>query len=701
VVTVVEGEPRFAHDLYRETIAAAVGTDQRAELHQRIGAALEERTARGDDVNPSELARHFAAAVAVDGGERAARWALAAAARDSDALAFTEAAAHLRRWRAAVGAAAVAVDDAQRVELLLAEADAVARAGGVVDARGLLRVAHDIADRAALGTSRARVALAVTALGGRFAARRDDVVHDLERALTGLDGADVALEARLTATLARELQHSVPADRPRAGPLSERALDLGRKAGDPATLVTCLLARHDVLWTPGEAAARAEIAREIVTRAERLGDAERAAEGNLLLANALLETGSAAFRPALDAFLALLGRLRQPRHRYLAATRRAALLLLDGDLEAAAAAIADAAALGARIREPDTDNVRMSQQLELVRARREERELLTFAEDAVAHWTGAPVHAHGVAAGFCARAGDLDTARRHVATVLDLGTWRADRSYLWSVFVRELGVAAVALDDRELCKDLLSDVEPLAATCGVNGAVVAFAGSHAHTAGLLAAHLGDERRALLGAAADVYRRLGAATWLAELEAIRTSAVGRSLRRRGSVWDVQFGDRRCTVPHVKGLGDLATLVANPDRDVPALELYGSGAADESSSPVVDARALAAYKRRIAELEEELDDASSAHDLHRRERAQAERDALVDELRSVASRRGGGRQFANYPAERARKAVAARIRDAIRRLGAEIPELGQHLDAAVVTGLRCRYKSDAGGRWEVER
>ncbi|HEV2070074.1 MAG TPA: hypothetical protein VGR26_09800 [Acidimicrobiales bacterium] len=35
-----------------------------------------------------------------------------------------------------------------------------------------------------------------------------------------------------------------------------------------------------------------------------------------------------------------------------------------------------------------------------------------------------------------------------IGMVLDLGTWRADRSYLWSVFVHELSHAAIALGDR-------------------------------------------------------------------------------------------------------------------------------------------------------------------------------------------------------------------------------------------------------------
>jgi hypothetical protein len=48
------------------------------------------------------------------------------------------------------------------------------------------------------------------------------------------------------------------------------------------------------------------------------------------------------------------------------------------------------------------------------------------------------------------------------------------------------------------------------------------------------------------------------------------------------------------------------------------------------------------------------------------------------------------LANTAAERARKAVTARIRDAIRRITDAHPELGAHLDRTVRTGTTCRYE-----------
>ncbi|MEW6473932.1 MAG: AAA family ATPase [Actinomycetota bacterium] len=700
---------RFAHDLLRETILDRLEPPRRVALHQAIGSALEERAARTAPAAPAELARHFIAAVPLDGPERAVRWALQAATADCEALAFAEAAGHLRRLRASLAEAAVDLADHQLFDVLVAEADALARAGGTLDARGLLRAARDVADRMQDPDRTARVALATAELGARFAVRRDEIVRELDRALTVVAGANPAREAQLTATLARELQHSVAEDRPRAGPLSERALELGRQAGDPATLAACLLARHDVLWTAGTEVERADIAREIIAVALDAGDDERHAQGLLLLANALLEHGSPAFQAALDGCLVILDRLRQPLHRYLAETRRACLAMLHGRLDEADERIEHAAVLGDRIREPDTGNVRMSQRLELVRGRGRADELRAFAADAVAHWTGAPIHAHAVAAGFSARAGDLGAARHHVAAVVDLGTWRADRSYLWSVFVRELAQAAVALGDRDVCAQLLDDLAPVAGSCGVNGAVVAFAGSHAHTAGLLAAALdqADRSRQLLEQASETYQRLGAAGWYDEacrdLAAVQSIAAApaptASMCRRGGVWHVTFGGVNAVVPHTKGLADIARLLATPGTEIHVLDLMDAADRSGPGGSLADRRALDAYRMRLADLEADAAEAASQHDDERSARLEAERQALLEELGRVRGVQGRVRQFANHPAERARKAVAARVRDAIGKLESPLPELAGHLHRTIVTGTYCRYRGEPGITWDV--
>jgi hypothetical protein len=714
---------RLAHDLFRETVAADLPASERLALHGRIAEALEHRHTRGGAVAPADLARHAAAAAPLTGPETAVRWARAAAASERARLAFTEAGAHLARARRAVedvGAAGAVL-----VDLLVEEADARARAGDPAGARALLDDAWNRA--AALGDAerRGHVALGVKRLGARFAMPREDVVAALDAARTALQGTGTALEAQLTAALARELQHSVPGQRHRARPLSEHALALAHDLDDPPTLGACLLAHHDVLWTVGRARERVAVAREIAAVAARAHDAERHAEGLLLTANALLEDGSPAFRPVLDEYLAAAERLGQPRHRYLVRTREAALALLDGRLDEAEERIAAAAALGERIGEPDTGNVRMSQLLGLAWARSDPDELQATAREAVRWWVGVPSHAHAVAAALHVRAGDLEAGRRALDTVVSLGAWREDRSYLWSVFVGGMAAAAAALGDRRLCAELLPELAAVAGTCGVNGALVCFTGSNAHWAGVLAAALGraDDARRHLAHALRVHRQLGAVVWevetrralaafdpagdhtgqadrlAADLGLTSAPAADAELRLDGDVWRVRHRGKSAHLGRLKGLADLAALVASPGRDVHVLDLVDAGPHDRGAGPVLDATAAAAYRRRLAELDEDLAAARAAQDTAQEERCDAERAALLAELGRAAGLAGRPRALGSSTTERARKAVSGRLREAIQRIGAVLPELGTHLERSVTTGTTCRYDPAEPLTWRL--
>ena len=679
-------EWRFAHDVFREAIVDDVSTEERTNRHAAIATALDARAARGAAVSAAEVARHHRAGLPSSSLDRAGHWALLAVQGDLRALALEEAAGHVRRLRGAVSDAGLTVPDDLLTDLLLAEADVLARTARLSDARGLIRVARDAATRLQDGLRLARTALAAAALGSRFATRRDELVAELESALAAVDGHP-SLQAQLTAVLARELQHSVPEQRARSGPLTERALELARGTDDPDVLRACLLARHDVLWTPGSADERLPVAEELAELARRSADDTWLAEALLLQANALLETGSGRFVTVLSQSMRILEDLGLPAHLYTVLTRRGCLALMRGDLAEAASLIDQAAALGERLREPDTANVRMSQRLELVRARNDPAELRAYAVEAVDHWTGVPVHAHGVAAGFSARAGDLDAAAHHLAVVQELGSWRTDRSYLWSVYSRELAVAAIALKDEQTITTLLEDIRPFVGTCGVNGAAVAFAGCHSRTAGLLLAALGQtaEAEELLRQADEVEARLG-------VQQVRGSA---GFSRHGQVWELQFAGRTATVPHSKGMLDLAALLARPREDVHVLDLVQASVASSDTGPALDRAAVSSYRARLESLSEERQEA--AGDAGRLAAVEAEHKALVAELGRGSGVAGRTRSLGSSTSERARKAVAARIRDAVGRIEQVLPELGAHLDRSLVTGVRCRYTGDE--TWDV--
>ena len=66
-----------------------------------------------------------------------------------------------------------------------------------------------------------------------------------------------------------------------------------------------------------------------------------------------------------------------------------------------------------------------------------------------------------------------------------------------------------------------------------------------------------------------------------------------------------------------------------------------------------------------------------------------DLLSSELaRAVGA--GGRARRAGSAAERARVAVTRRIRDVMRRVAGQSPEIGRHLEATIKTGLYCVYE-----------
>jgi hypothetical protein len=163
-----------------------------------------------------------------------------------------------------------------------------------------------------------------------------------------------------------------------------------------------------------------------------------------------------------------------------------------------------------------------------------------------------------------------------------------------------------------------------------------------------------------------------------------------------------------VPDVKGLRYLRLLLDRPGVDIAALDLSDAAAGhagvqvtDGDGGPLLDRQALAAYRRRLAELDEELAEADGWADAGRSERLAAERAALLAEV-SAATGLGGRPRVAGGAAERARIAVRKAIVAAIGRISAVDPVLGRLLTDTVSTGATCRYAPDPGRpvRWLLD-
>jgi hypothetical protein len=193
----------------------------------------------------------------------------------------------------------------------------------------------------------------------------------------------------------------------------------------------------------------------------------------------------------------------------------------------------------------------------------------------------------------------------------------------------------------------------------------------------------------------------------ELSAIReppaTREPGRDpganlLRLEGAVWEVVFDGAVVRLPDMKGMHDLAVLLARPGREVHCTELMGAAVEQADIGPVLDAQARRAYEAKIVELQGELAEAEDFGDTGRAEKLRTDMELLLAEL-AAATGFGGRARHAGASTDRVRSAVSQRIRATLRRLEELHPPLGRHLRAAVHTGTWCAYRPDSPVRWEL--
>jgi tetratricopeptide (TPR) repeat protein len=193
--------------------------------------------------------------------------------------------------------------------------------------------------------------------------------------------------------------------------------------------------------------------------------------------------------------------------------------------------------------------------------------------------------------------------------------------------------------------------------------------------------------------------LQAARAVLEQMEVATTAIAETnvFRREGDYWSVIFEGRTVRVRDLKGMRYLAQLLTDPGREFHVLDLVavetGQKTALGDAGEVLDERAKSAYRRRLTEIEDDIEQARALEDAEREAQADSERAFLVRELARAIGLGGRDRRAAS-DSERARSGVTRAVRQAIARIGEHNPHLGEHLDRAVHTGTRCAYVPDPG-------
>ena len=184
--------------------------------------------------------------------------------------------------------------------------------------------------------------------------------------------------------------------------------------------------------------------------------------------------------------------------------------------------------------------------------------------------------------------------------------------------------------------------------------------------------------------------------------------GNAFRREGDYWTVIFDGHTVRVRDLKGMHYLARLLADPAREFHVLDLVASetgGAAHVGSDhtarlpqsalgdagEMLDTQAKNAYRRRLTEIDDDIEQARAIGDGERAAQADAERDFLVRELSRAVGLSGRNRRAASA-SERARAGVTRAIRQAITRIADHHLQLGEHLSRTIRTGTYCAYMPD---------
>ena len=139
-------------------------------------------------------------------------------------------------------------------------------------------------------------------------------------------------------------------------------------------------------------------------------------------------------------------------------------------------------------------------------------------------------------------------------------------------------------------------------------------------------------------------------------------------------------------------------SRPAPSPPAADAVAEGTG--AGLPALDDQARDAYRRRLAEVDDDIEEATQLNDTGRLELAQHDREYLIAELKRAIGL-GGRHRTVGGTAERARTSVTRSLRYALGRFAEHHPSLAAHLEQSVHTGTYCSYKPDplAAIRWQM--
>jgi DNA-binding CsgD family transcriptional regulator/tetratricopeptide (TPR) repeat protein len=512
---------RFTHELVRRALYDRLSALRRAELHLRVGTALEEALGATPARVLADVAHHLAAAGALGDTERAIDYNLRAARAAMAALAFEQAAEQLRT-ALALGAA----DPSEQGEIQLEIGTAYHAAGSWVEAMDAFTEAAEIgrAGRDADMLARAAIGLEDASWGEGSSHRA--ALELLEEASAALGGAESTLRVGLLSALARVLAHR--GDHGRAAVIRANAIDMARRLGDRRGLAILLTRAVSARGTSTLDQVREELT-EACAVADELGADAMHAEARTWRAITWIASGQLdAARRDLTGLLERVQRSKQPYFSFAPEQIASVIELCEGHLDQAEARAERSHEQARLLRGRDASGVHGVQMFSIRREQGRLAELAPFVKVLAKGEHASGAWRPGLAA-LLVELGMDEEARAELGRIRAQGV-EPFREALWLASLSYLTDACAAVGDQELAALIMPELESHGGTILVVGYGVACYGAADRYLGMLAATLEDWdiAEARFSTALELNRRMGAPTWVAHT----AYEYGRMLQARG-------------------------------------------------------------------------------------------------------------------------------------------------------------------------
>jgi len=520
---------RFTHALTQEAVYVELSPHRRAQLHGRVGEALERLHAADPDPHLADLARHFDAA---GEEEKAVGYATRAGHRAMEQLAFEDAAQHFDLALHAMERAG-AGDPIERCDLLLAMGWALATGTGSRESyRRVFLQAGQLARRC---QDADRLAQAAAGFAGyQWTGVPDEEGQRLlEEALAALGSAETPRRAELLLRLAWALFCGNQFER--ANAVQAEAAELAERLDDPNTAAFVEYRRATLLTNRVRPEELLEALDEALRLADEGGGFQRGFVGWILQHRvyALLRLGDLAGADAAIARLAEEG----PWHHFARinlAQYAVFKAMLTGRFDDAERLIAEAQALASRSQDPGQLNALAAQTYLLRRERGRISELEAGVRAAVEQYPGMPVWRCALARLFAELRRTEEAGQEFESMASSDFAVFSSADPLSPISLVLLAEVCVFLEDRRRAELLLELLRPHAHLNIITGSLAGYYGSAERPLGSLAALLRrfDESERHFEEALEMHRRMGARPWTAHTQ----HEFARMLLARGQARD---------------------------------------------------------------------------------------------------------------------------------------------------------------------